>query len=215
MEILQSQIWQFIGVVVAIIALIVSVASLIYQARRKSLSVTICNAYPILPKKPQNMVNDFQIIYKGQEVAELTALTLRFVNDGGISIVSEDFETPVTVIFKKEATILSAEVVSITPSDLSPTLAQDTKALVLSPLLLNPKDSFSITLLVQGLNANHPRDLYPSVTARIKGVNKINLDSTFVPIIYFETPWFGFNIDIRVLALVVIATSSTYLVRMI
>lgn len=215
MELFHSQIWQFVGVVVAIIALIVAITSLTYQARRKSLSATISNAYPLFTQKPRAMVNDFQITYKGKEVVDLTTLKLTFSNDGGIAIATEDFETPITVTFKTEALILSAELEDIAPSELNPVITRDTKMLVLSPLLLNPKDTFSIVILVQGLQVQHPRDLHPSVTARIKGVTKINLGSTFVPIIYFETPWFGFNIDIRVLSLLIVALSATYLIKTI
>lgn len=215
MNILRDSIWQFVGVAVAVLALVVAVASLLHQARRKSISVTIGGFLPILGRSPHAIGNDLLVMYKGQEVSDLAVLTLVFANDGGKVIATDDFETPISVAFKADAKILTAELVSANPIELVPIVSHDPQGLTISPLLLNPKDTFSIAVLLQGLQFRHPRDLFPRAAARIKGVTKVNFDSPFIPIIGFETPWFGFNVDLRLVAVMVIAFSVAYLVKAI
>lgn len=213
MEILRDSIWQFVGVAVAVLALVVAVAALLLQEKRKSLSVTIQNFSPIIGSSVRAISNDLLVTYKGQTVTNLAALTLAFANDGGKVIATDDFESPISVTFKGDAKILTAEVVSTTPSELAPIISHDSEGIIISPLLLNPRDTFSITLLLQGLQFRHPRDVFPNATARIKGVSKVSFDSPFIPIVSFETPYFGFNVDIRLIAVVIIAASVAYLFR--
>ena len=215
MEIFRDSIWQFVGVVVAVLALLVAAAALVLQARRKSLSVTIGNFSPLFRGSPSAIKDDIIVTYKGQEVTDVSIVMLVFANDGGQAVIADDFETPISVAFKTDAKILTAELATASPSDLVPVITHNTQSLTIAPLLLNPKDTFSVAVLLQGLQFRHPRDLFPKASARIKGVKKVNFDSPFIPIIGFETPLFGFNIDIRLVAVIIIATSVSYLIRFI
>ena len=213
MDILRDSIWQFIGVVIAVLALAISAAALLYQAKRKSISVTIANFYRLFGGSPHAIGDDLKVTYKGQEVTDLTVVILVFANDGGVPIASTDFETSISVAFKAQARILTAEAIASTPADLAPVISHDSQELTIAPLLLNPKDTFSVAVLLQGLQVRQPRDLFPKASARISGVKKVDFDSPFIPIFGFDTPLFGFNIDLRLVAVLIIAFSVAYLVK--
>jgi len=216
MDVLRDSIWQFVGVAVAVLALIVAVAALLLQARRKSLSVTIRGFSPILASSPPATIgNDLVVTYKGQIVTELSVLQVVITNDGGKAITTDDFESPISVFFKGDAKILKAEVTSVIPRELAPVVSHASEGITISPLLLNPSDTFSISVLLQDLQFRHPGDVFPIASARIKGVKKMNFEPAFVPIIGFDTPWFGFNVDIRLVAVLIIATSVAYLFKAI
>jgi len=92
---------------------------------------------------------------------------LKFINNGNLPITSVDYEKPLSVHFGETANILSAEISKTDPENLGVTISANINSFVLSPTLLNPKDSISIKLLL-----NNYTGVF-SIDTRIIGVSNV------------------------------------------
>jgi hypothetical protein len=166
MGLFRDPVWQFIGAVLAAIA--IGIAILIYfrQRRRKRLGYQILANTPVLTVDEQ-IRGKIKVSYEDIPVRNLQLLLLKFSNTGNVPIATADFERPLSISFGSEAKILSSEVIASRPSDLSPSISATGDGIALAPLLLNPNDYFTIKALVS------ERQGGVSITARIIGVERV------------------------------------------
>jgi hypothetical protein len=75
-------------------------------------------------------------------------LIIKFINDGDIPIKSEDFDEPISISFRPDADILSAEIIRIKPESLKPELDISKHKIILKPLLLNQKDTITVKMVL-------------------------------------------------------------------
>lgn len=165
-DLLRDPVWQFVGAVLAAIAIVIAVFFYYRQRKRKRLSYQILANTPVLTVDEQ-IRGKLKVSYEDIPVQNLKLLLLKFINTGNLPIATGDFERPLSISFDSEAKILSSEVIASSPSDLSPSISATTHRIALSPLLLNPKDNFTIKALV----SEHQGPF--SVTARIVGVERV------------------------------------------
>jgi hypothetical protein len=165
-ELLRDPVWQFVGALLAAIA--IGIAILVYyrQRRRKRLGYQILANTPVLTVD-EEIRGKLKIWYEDIPVRNLQLLLLKFINTGNVPIATADFERPLSITFGSEAKILSSEIIASSPSDLSPSISATTHGIALAPLLLNPNDYFTIKALVS------ERQGGVSVTARIIGVERV------------------------------------------
>jgi hypothetical protein len=99
----------------------------------------------------------------GRPVYDPRLVTLRVRNSGNTPILSSDFDGPIEVAFGTSVDLLDVAVDDSEPGHLTPIVNILTRAVRIDPLLLNPGDSFLLTILSDGATE-------PQVLARIAGV---------------------------------------------
>lgn len=166
--------WQFIGVVVAIVSLIMTVVLTIYiyrrQNKQKSLSYEI-RSFASLINVDSQIKHALKITYKNTPVSDLKLLLIRFTNSGELPIEEDDFKQPLVVNFDQYGALFDVAVVDTYPHDVQKTidiaLYDDLSAFQALPMLLNKGDWFEIKLLLNGVSS------LPSVSARIIGISEL------------------------------------------
>ena len=147
-EFVRDPLWQFIGVILAIVAILVSVFVFIYQRRRKAISYEITSWTPIF--SIQDLEEEkLQLTYEGQIVNDVYLIILRIVNSGNQPILPDDYEKPIEIKFQAGSRILSAETVETKPKDLQMSVdIEDNNYAVLRPVLFNSKEEVVTKMLV-------------------------------------------------------------------
>lgn len=166
----RDPVWQFVGVVFAVVAILVSVVVSLYifirQNKRKMLSYDI-RSYVSLLNVDSQVKDKLQITYLGKPVSDLKLLVVRLLNDGDIPIESRDFDEMVSVDLGETAEILIAEISSAQPKELKAKVTSEKNRALLQPLLLNQTDWVELKLIVAGASS------HPKVAGRIVGVKSI------------------------------------------
>lgn len=163
---LRDPIWQFLGVVVSSLAIVVSVYLFLSARKRKSLSYIVLSQMNLLPMNEQ--ADEFQITFRGTAVYNVQLLLLQIINDGNIPIASSDFETPLTFSMgADDCKVLSVEITKTEPKHLSPMINVQTNCIILQPLLINGGDSILLKMLIEGFNG------FVLPKARIIGVKTV------------------------------------------
>jgi hypothetical protein len=106
----------------------------------------------------------------GKAVVEPFVSVIRLENKGSRPIQSSDFETPISIA-TTPTEVVKAAVKFTVPPDLRPDIRVDGGKLILRPLLLNPGDSVTVSLLTSGGSPAF------SPAGRIAGVQSIETDS--------------------------------------
>jgi hypothetical protein len=170
-QLLRDPIWQAIGAIVAIAALMATVVLGLRTERRRRLAY----GYTTVPLVSVNaeMRERVSILFGGRVVENVHLQTLTIVNIGGLPITSTDFERDIVVRFSDGARALSVDIVHLHPPDLQVVLEriEDSEGYInqinVRPLLLNVAEGFRVKLLVDG---PQPRVL---VSARVVGVSEL------------------------------------------
>lgn len=153
MEPLRDPIWQFVGALLAGVAIIVSMIVFFLQRWKKSLGYEIVSETVLLTVE-EELKGNFQILFEGKPVQKIHLLVIKISNNGNLPIASSDFDEPLTFFFGEGTTILSAEIIDTDPKTLRPTYHVDSNCLVFHPTLLNSRDAFVTKLLLVQYRGN-------------------------------------------------------------
>lgn len=115
----------------------------------------------------QPSLSGFVLAFQGEPLDRADSLTVRFANSGDTPIEPGDFEDRMTIDLTPSSRVLSATLEQSNPDGVKPTLSVDGHQLFIEPLLLNPGDTFSVTLVVAGDSGD------PTLNARISGVSRV------------------------------------------
>ncbi len=170
MEILRDPIWQFVGAILAVIAIAISIYFFSLQRTKKSLIYDVLLDYPLLSSK-SDLGNRVQILFDDKYVSNVYLFVIRIYNDGNIPILPADFVEPICFSFGNNSEILEVEVVESNPTNLNPKFQIARNTITLHPLLLNGGDTITLKLLL-----SKPEPHFEANT-RIVGVNKLRKDS--------------------------------------
>jgi hypothetical protein len=173
-EILRDPLWQFIGVILALIAIGVSILIYLLQRNRKSLSYEVLSDTPFLTMK-EELEGKLQILYEGTSIKNAQLIVIRILNSGNMPIPANDYERPLQFVFGNRAKILSAEVTDKVPDNLLANVTVNDHGFELKPTLLNSKDSITVKVLVSDYQEILKAD------ARIIGVKSIQPTNDFPP----------------------------------
>jgi hypothetical protein len=166
MEILSSPIWQFVGVVLAVLAIAISVFLYFKQRQFKSLSYAIVSITPLLSVHDE-VRRRVKILYDEQPIQDVHLALIELFNSGKLPIASSDYEHPVTFDFGKNVKILSSEIIRTSPSTLPAAISTQAEKVVFNSILLNPEDSITIKVLLSEFKEQI------NVSGRIQGVKEI------------------------------------------
>ncbi|MGG7666524.1 hypothetical protein [Dyadobacter sp. BHUBP1] len=154
--------WQGIGAILAVAALIVAIR----QNKKKRLSYQVLYSEPLVDIANQ-VKNDLKITYKDHVVDQLNILTIKIINNGGVSIRQTDFENMIELKIENAKTIISYGFSDTYPSNLNTLINHNNGRLFIAPLLLNAGEYFTIQTIFDGLDRKF------TLTARIEGISEI------------------------------------------
>lgn len=147
LELLRDGIWQSVGVVVAIVAIVVSIIIYRRQTKRKALTWVLKSAYPLLTET-EELQGRLQVQVDGIAVNNIDITFIEFSNSGNVPIERGDFDIPVTVEFEPPARIISVVIESEEPEGIGASLSAQESSVILSPVLLNPGDKVTLKFIL-------------------------------------------------------------------
>lgn len=134
----------------------------------KSLSASILSQVALQPSEKES-VQGLQITINGLPLVEPFHSVIELTNDGLKSIITSDFEVPLEIRLQSEAVVVGARVTGKSPEDIDAEISWDKESVQLKPMLLNPRDSISLSILTSG---SLP---YFTTKARIVGIQTVSL----------------------------------------
>lgn len=158
--------WQFVGAILALIAIVATVLVHLIQRQRKRLAYEVVSRNELLTVK-EELENKLQILFDGQPARDICLIVVRISNIGNVAISSSDYERNIVIGTGTTSKILSAAVTEIEPENLVVDIVARESTVQINPTLLNPKDSISLKILVSDFSGRIVVD------ARILGVKKI------------------------------------------
>ena len=169
LDFIRDQAWQFIGSIIGLTALIVTIVIYLRGRSKKHLSYEVLASEPLLTVD-ETITGDLKISYKTKEVADVHLLLIKVSNTGNEPIQKNDYDLSLAFSFGDGTNILSYEVTESPPQGLKASLRKSggSRGIVLKPLLLNPSD----TVILKFLLSNYSNQL--KSTGRIVGVRNIN-----------------------------------------
>jgi hypothetical protein len=156
-------IYEISGLIVGVIAILVSVYIGLRAERSKAYSINYV-AERALIATPGITSGQLQVTYAGNTVTRPHLFTLRIENVGEVPIVASDIDKPLLFTFDS-ARVLSAELGRRNPTDLDAEATHDSTHVTVKHRLLNPGDWFTLDILADG------PPLWPRSSVRISGVN--------------------------------------------
>jgi len=162
----RDPLWQFVGVLLALAAMVLSYRIYVGQKQQKRLTYQRLASFPLLTVK-EALAGRISVAFDGNPVQSIHMITLRIRCAGNLPITVADYVKPLALYVEKAARVLSADIVESLPSNLRPVITVDAGSVTVEPLLLNPGDSFVVKLLVQ----DGSKYVFPE--ARIVGVREV------------------------------------------
>jgi hypothetical protein len=154
--------WQFIGVIVTILAAAIGILLSVRNQMRKSLSYRIVSCTPVMSVKKE-LEEKLQILYDGKPIKQAYVCVVKFINSGNVSIVPTDYLEKLKIHFGEKAQVLTSEIINQNPPNLDVSVAVERNRIVLSASMLNRTDSFSVKTVVTNYE-------YTSLGGRIIGI---------------------------------------------
>lgn len=174
-ETLRDPIWQFVGVIISLVALVVAVAAVRFQLLRKTISYFHAYERPVFYLFEPELRERLRITFDNREVEYLSAFNLHIFNNGNVAVPPSDFVVPISVEFPTDSHVFGVSVTDTTPPNLAVQVTGSEQRYVVEPLLLNPGDEFTMQFLVEGADNHNSTRLKPAVNARIAGVKAFAL----------------------------------------
>lgn len=168
MDFLRDPIWQFVGAILGLIAIIITWIVFRLQTQRKSLTYEIITNAPLVGMGAKKELGDsIQISYKGKNLEYPRLVELRILNSGNSSITSSDFETPIKIFFQDSSKVIDVTIVSTIPPNIGPIIKYESNCLSLEPILLNKGDEIRLKTLINSETSEI------NFSGRIVGVKEI------------------------------------------
>lgn len=161
-----------LGLILAALSAFIPVVIWLVDFDTRGVEVSVISKANLDPSLPDAMGGQMEVVLDGKRIFKPYFVVIEIRNSGNQPIMARDVETPIT-LSAGPARISRTQVMKTTPASLSPRFLGDQNQLSVSPLLLNPGDSFQVGLLTSG---EEPRI---SATARIAGIRDVKVvDST-------------------------------------
>lgn len=149
------------NVAITVLAIVVSsfVSIWIYRRQRskKEISYQIISDAPVI-SVDQKIAPQVEIKLDGKVVKDVTLAVIKVWNSGNMAVKRDDYDEPIKFEFKGR-TVMSSEVLETEPKDLMdstlfktfiPSPQQAQEYVELPPYLLNPKQSVTFSVLLDG-----------------------------------------------------------------
>jgi len=136
----------------------------------KSISLTVVSKSALNNLGDSNL-KGLEVSFEGEPLESPYLTVLQLQNDGTVPIRSSDFESPINILFKPKVKLVRAPVVEVFPDWLKPKTQIEESIIEVQPLLLNPDEGLTISVLSDG---------FPGVIetqSRIAGIRSVNVHS--------------------------------------
>ena len=167
LELLRDPAWQFAGVLVALLTVMVMLLVYRLQRPKKALSYEVVSKNQLLTVK-EELQGRLQVLYEGQPAKDICLLVIRFFNSGNIPITTADYERSVSFGTGASSKVLSVAITDVNPKNLVTNLTVEESRVTLQPVLMNSKDSITLKLLVKEFEGT------VAVDGRVVGVRAIS-----------------------------------------
>lgn len=169
MKVLKDPVWQFISVIVAVVALIATVIIYIIDRPVKRLQLRILSNSPLISVNT-DISSQIQILYKDKPVQTLSLILLRFENVGNEPIRETDYSEPIRILLSSKSEVGEVTIQETKPAgiELNPRIIA-TNQVEITKALLNPGDQVVVKILA--LNNDGTLD----VEARIAGISNLEI----------------------------------------
>jgi hypothetical protein len=138
-----------ITLIVAIISLVWALWSGYLGLKPHSLEFKLVSQVAIQPKETDS-ISGIQVTVDGVQVESPYLSVLELTNNGRKPIPKSDFEAPLELHTGSGVMVVRAQVTTTNPKDIEAHLEATKDVLTLSPLLLNPDDTITISVLTAG-----------------------------------------------------------------
>jgi hypothetical protein len=167
MDFLRDAAWQFVGMILALLGIFVSILVYLKQRQVKGIAYEVISDTSVLSIQ-EEVKGKIQVLYNGTPVEEAHLVVLRIRNFGTASVSPADYILPLTFDFGENAEILDTEILETVPNDLKKEIALDKSSheVMMKPILLNSQDSIKLKVLVTRIDQIN-------VGARINGMPRI------------------------------------------
>ena len=143
----RDPVWQFVGAILALVALAATVIIYALQRQKKRLSYELISRNQLLTVR-EELESKLQVIYDGQPARDICLIVVKIYNSGNVAVTSSDYEMELSINTGVSSKILSAAITEVEPDNLSVGLSVNEADVHIAPTLLNPRDSMSLKLLV-------------------------------------------------------------------
>ncbi len=158
--------FQVAGLVVGVVAIVLTVYFSVRAERTKSLTVRYLGERPLISVDGR-ATQQLQISLGGQLVRSPWLFSIRLENSGNQPIETRDIEAPPHLAFSS-ASVVGAEIVGRSQPALAASVAHKDGIVTIQHGLLNPGDWIAVDVLVDGDPG------VPSVSARISGISVLS-----------------------------------------
>lgn len=141
------------------------------QKESSDLSITVTSKTSVV-SLDSKFSDGIEVFHNKKSIKALYVSDIRFKNEGNRAIEKADFDQPLKVTFNGEV-IAPIKVINTEPAGLPVHAIASTNTVEISPLLLNPDDTFSIQVKVVNPTDN---ELTIEPFARIKALKKISFN---------------------------------------
>jgi hypothetical protein len=152
-DLLRDPMWQFVGVLAAILGLGIAGISFLKTRQTKSLSYQVIADEPLLSVNLSGIIKGrVNITLDEQPVRRVNLILVRIINSGNQPISSKDYESPITINFGRMARVILAEVYEQNPDALRPLIKIQGSKVEISPILLNQGDWMKLKVMAADYN---------------------------------------------------------------
>ena len=200
MELFRDAIWQFIGVLISTIALVITIAIFFLQKNKKELTWITLSQSPLLNAKSK----DIKVFHNNANVDSVYITEIKIVNTGSIPILPTDYTERIGINFKEDNFVLSAEVTKVEPDTINAVFDIVDNTVLMNSMLLNPKDSINFRLLTKSSYDEF------KIIGRIVGIKEIK-KQIVEKYIQSETPLIFIGLGTGLLTLGIISLGATFI----
>lgn len=165
LDLLRDGLWQSVGALLALLAILASFWIYKLQQQRKELAFGVVSTRRLLTVADE-VSTRVTVQLDGREVRDLHLLVFGLKNSGTVAVRPEDFERPLCIVFAS-GEILSASVSSERPHGLGASLTVSPSTVELTPLLMNANDQVLVQVLLSAPTPNY------SASARVVDVPEL------------------------------------------
>jgi len=152
-------IWQFVGIVVGIVAIWATYDVFHKTQQFKDLQI-VTLADTSLVEIKNDVYSDIKISYKDRGINNLSLLQLKVESIGTEPILIVDYIQPISISFPRKAEIIESIIIDSEPRNINAQVIVENNSVSIKPLLLNPGDRFVIKLIVANIPPLCPPDTY-------------------------------------------------------
>lgn len=144
--------WQLIAVIISLVGIITSIfVSLVtyrQQRTQKALTYDVISDTPIASIR-KSLGNKVEVFFESKKVDELRLVIIKLWNSGNVAVSPDDYFEPISFNFEKSQ-ILDCDIVEEVPEEINASIQFDENQVTLKSTFLNPKDTITIKILLDG-----------------------------------------------------------------